>query len=638
MNTISLTDTLIDCRVGSSKPIRFLIDSGADVNTIGGDDWKTLENEFQSGNAKLKLIQVSNEGGLQSYASSKPISVGCAFKAKIEVVGCHKPSVAAEFYVIGQGSRSLLGRSTASDLKLLKVGVSVNSCEKVKQANKFPKVPGVLVKFSVDASTPPTKNAYYNVPAAYRESARAKLLDMEDQGIIERVTSAPDWISGMSAVAKGKDDFRLVVNMRAPNRAIKREYYRLPSLNEMRIKLHGAKYFSKLDLSNAFYHLELHEQSRDLTTFLTEAGMFRFTRLMFGVNCAPEIFQREMSRMLGEVENIIVYIDDILMFADSLDQLQKTVSHVLRILRANNLTLNLDKCEFNKTRIRWLGHELSGNGFNIDEEKVKDIRRFRQPNTVSELRSFLGLASFVSPYIQGFANIASPLWALINNSNAWVWGQEHSKAFEHLKSKIVECTTSLGYFSDQDRVILYTDASPHALGAVLVQDDNRNPPRIISFGSKALTTTEKKYPQNQREAFAAVWAVEHFAYFLLGRPFTLRTDAQGFTFILNRSREDSKRALNRADGWALRLSPYSFDVEYVRGRENIADPSSRLYEGVDGPFEDRVSPWEIAILEVNKIGFLTEKEIEDATKKDKQLTEVITVYHPSNSSYFSTLQ
>lgn len=273
----------------------------------------------------------------------------------------------------------------------------------------------------------------------------------------------------MSAVAKAKGDFRLVVHMRAANRAIKREYYRMPSLDEMRIKLHGAKFFSKLDLSNAFYHLELHEESRDLTTFLTESGMFRFTRLMFGVNCAPEIFQREMSRMLEGAKNTIVYIDDILMFADTLDQIHTIVSKVLRILRENNLTLNLEKCEFDKSRIRWLGHKLSENGFNIDEEKIKDFRRFRQPNTSSELRSFLGLATFVSPYIQGFANIASPLWELTSSSNAWVWGEEQSKAFELLRDRIVQCTTSLGYFSDQGKTILYTDASPYALGAVLVQ-------------------------------------------------------------------------------------------------------------------------------------------------------------------------
>lgn len=139
---------------------------------------------------------------------------------------------------------------------------------------------------------------------------------------------------------------------------------------------------------------------------------------------------------------------------------------------------------------------------------------------------------------------------------------------------------------------------------------------------KRLQLRKKRYPQNQREALGAVWAVEHFWYFLLGRHFTLRTDARGIVFILNRLRETSKRALNRADGWALRLSPYDYDVEFVRGRENIADPSSRLYTGTDEPFNEEQSPWEIATLEANAVGFLTEQNIRDATTEDDELQKV----------------
>ncbi|XP_055590207.1 uncharacterized protein LOC129742340 [Uranotaenia lowii] len=636
INSLTLSDVLIDCRLGSSSPIRFLIDSGADVNIIGGDDWKRLKNDYFAGKALLKPIRLGTNADLRSYASSKPISIRCSFNAQVEVVGHCKPLVEANFLVADAGRRSLLGRATASDLELLKVGACINACETYQQAKTFPKVPGVRIKFSVDKSVSPTKNAYFNVPAAFRESARARLEEMEHQGIIERVTTAPDWISGMSAVAKGRNDFRLVVNMRAPNRAIKREYYRMPLLDDMKIKLHGSKYFSKLDISNAFYHLELHENSRDLTTFLTETGMFRFTRLMFGVNCAPEIFQREMSRILEEVENKIVFIDDILAFSDSLEELHKTVALILRILRSNNLTINASKCEYDKTRIKFLGHELDEHGFHIDEAKVAAIRKFRKPSTVSELRSFLGLASYVSPYIRNFADTASPLWAIIS-SPSWIWGDAQTEAFELLKDQISNCTVSLGYFSEKAKTILYTDASPSALGAVLVQEDAiQQPPRVIYFASKALTDTEKRYPQNQREALGAVWAVEHFAYFLLGRQFTLRTDAQGFTFMLNRSREASKRALTRADGWALRLSPYNFNVEYVRGQDNIADPSSWLYEGQDEPFEENTSPWEIATLEANSIKFITEDEIRKATASDKLLVEVVVLLrHPDEVEDFA---
>lgn len=192
-----------------------------------------------------------------------------------------------------------------------------------------------------------------------------------------------------------------------------------------------------------------------------------------------------------------------------------------------------------------------------------------------------------------------------------------------LKDQIIHCTVSLGYFSDHGNTILYTDASPNALGAVLVQENAGTNPRIISFASKALTTTEKKYAQNQREALSAVWAVEHFSYFLLGRHFTLRTDAKGVAFIFNRSRENTKRALTRADGWALRLSPYDYSVEYVKGQDNIADPSSRLYQGSDEPFNEDTSPWEIANLEANAVSFLTEDEIKEFTAGDETLQQVL---------------
>ncbi|XP_062542479.1 uncharacterized protein K02A2.6-like [Armigeres subalbatus] len=618
INALSIQDVLVDCRIGSSSPIKFLIDSGADVNVIGGVDWHKLEQQAALDTITLLRKPVSQCTDIRAYATDKPMQIKHCFRAEIEAVGLMKPIVMADFVVVEEGRRSLLGRATAGEMELLKVGEMVNTCEKL---SAFPKVPGVRIRFSIDPTVLPVRNAYYNIPAAYREEARRRLEQMETRGIIERVISAPQWISSMSAVPKGKTDFRLVVNMRAPNKAIKREYFRLPLIDEMKVKLHGARFFTKLDLSDAFYHLELSEESRELTTFLAENGMFRFTRLMFGVNCAPEVFQREMSRILKDVENKIVYIDDILLFADSLEQLRATVTHVLKVLRSNNLTLNTSKCEFDRSRLIFLGHEVSEKGFNIDASKVKDIQTFRHPTTCSELRSFLGLASFVSPHIKNFAEISAPLWS-VSTALKWSWGDEQQNAFELVKQRIIDSTTALGFFSESDKTILYTDASPNALGAVLVQENDEGISRIISFASKSLTVTEKKYAQNQREALSAVWAVEHFSYFLLGRYFILRTDAQGMTFILSRSREESKRALTRADGWALRLSPYNYDVEYIRGHDNIADPSSRLYRGEDEAFNEELSPWEVCHLEPRNIEFLTENEIRECTEKDDTLVQV----------------
>lgn len=265
---------MVSCRVGNSSPITFLIDSGADVNVVGGNDWKQLQKEFQVGLAHLELLEATNDNDIRAYASVKPMTVQYAFTSVVQVESKPNIAIKADFLVIPEGRRSLLGRSTASDMNLLKVGPTVNICENMNKREKFPKIPNVRIKFSIDKSIPPERNAYYNVPAAFREQAKMRLQEMEERGIIEKVTKAPEWISGMSAVSKGKNDFRLVVNMRAPNKAIQREYFRLPLIQEMKSKLHGAKYFSKLDLTSAYYHLELHPDSRDITTFLTENGTY----------------------------------------------------------------------------------------------------------------------------------------------------------------------------------------------------------------------------------------------------------------------------------------------------------------------------------------------------------------------------
>lgn len=419
------------------------------------------------------------------------------------------------------------------------------------------------------------RHAYISIPIHYRQAANERLAAMEAADIIEPATGSPRWISGMSAVAKGKDDFRLIVNMRGPNRAIQRQVHQMPRVDEMRTKLCGARFFTKLDLHSAFHHVRISERSRELTTFMAPNGAYRFKRLVFGVNCAPEIFQRLMEGILRGIVNVIVYIDDILIFASTLETLRKESKKVIKALENNNLTLN------------------------IDQQKVKDVERFREPKSLSELKSFLGLASYVSTYISRFADLTEPLWRA-TGKNAFEWGTDQAAAFQKVKNAIINCTTAQGYFSTKDETFLYTDASPHALGAVLVQESGNGEPRIISFASKTLTKTERNYAQTQREALAVVWGAEHFYYYLLGHSFTIRTDAQGIAFIFNRNGDAPKRLMRRAESWAMRLDCFDYTIEFVKGAANIADPSSRLCTGENEAYIEEKVPCEIAVVNLNQ--------------------------------------
>lgn len=620
----------------------FLIDSGANINTVSEAMWVKLGIAQARGEAFAYDNSLNSNRSIFAYASSSPLQIIATFRAWIVVTGASKPHQFADFYVIRGATKSLLSRLTAKRMKLLKMGLEVNELSsqrgeveintpgEASTLKPFPKVPGGAVEFEIDDTIVPLRHNYFNVPEAFREPARKRLKEMELQDIIEPVHGASKWVSGMSAVTKGDKDFRLVVNMRGPNKAIRRRFYHLPTMEELKCRLSGAKVFSKLDLSNAFYHIELGERSRQLTTFMTEDGTFRFKRLLFGVNCAPEMFQEMMERVLRGCEGVVVYIDDILVYAETSELLSLRTDQVLKALKANNLTLNKSKCEFNKKTVRFLGHNLSRDGFDIDESKVEALGKFRQPRTASELRSFLGLATYMSSFIPHFADITAHLWKSAQAHDRFVWGQDQREAFTKVKDAIKTCTVTQGFFDRNARIELYTDASPVALGAVLTQVDQGGARRIISFASKSLSEVERRYPQNQREALGIVWGVEKFFFYLLGRKFTIKTDAQGTAFIFKRTHQSGRRILSRAEGWALRLNPYDSEIKFIRGSENIADTPSRLFEGTcASEYEGRQQPWEVCNLrlEINNIDLGQEAisidDVRTATEKDLELQTVL---------------
>lgn len=605
--------------------MEMMIDSGSSLNVIGEVEWSNILLKMDRGEAFIYDIDYDSRDIAMSFAGNKPLSILCTFRAWLDVTEAKKPSSFEKFHVIKNG-RAIISMAAAKRMKMLTIGLEVYEIT-LKEKCSFPSMPQTLIDFDIDESVSPVNSAYCNIPAAYTEAAEVRLSEMERQDIIEKVTESPKWISGLSAVPKGKSDFRLVVNMKGPNRAIRRTFHKLPTIDDIRHKLSGARFFSKLDLTSAFHHIKLGKESRKLTTFMGPRGMYRYKRLVFGVNVAPEIFQREMERVLQGIDGVIVYIDDILIFAQTLLELKEITQQVLDALAANNLTLNKEKCEYAKEKLTFLGHEISANGMNIDKTKVKDIENFREPRTVSELKSFLGLASYVGSYVPKFADVTAPLRRAIVGGTL-VWEEEQKQAFEMTKNKIVHSTITQGFFSNTDATLLYTDASPEAVGAVLTQRNDLGVERIISFASKALTKTEKAYAQTQREALGIVWGVEHFYFYLLGRRFVIRTDAQGVACIFRQAKNQAKRAISRAESWALRLSPYDFTVEFIKGEVNIADPSSRLYVGRDEEYQEGIWPGQIATIShsVHEVGFdenhLTPAELKFRTKRDRELEAV----------------
>ncbi|XP_049279570.1 uncharacterized protein K02A2.6-like [Anopheles funestus] len=593
-------------------PVEFLIDSGAMINTVTEGVWEQLI----ATNAKLFKKKFKCDRQFTAYASQKPLNVLAIFESWITISET-KPKTYAEFFVIQDARRCLLSKRTAEELKVLKVGLEVNRI--ATKTGSFPKFPNVLLKLSIDYRVPPRKLAYLRIPMAMEDKVNKKLQEMLDADIIEPVAGPAEWISPMVVVPKGTDDIRLCINMRYPNKAIQREHYPLPLIDTLLNKMKGAKVFSKLDITSAYYHVELHPDSREITTFMTGKGLMRFKRLMFGINCAPEIFQRIMCEMLSGIEGVIIYIDDIVVWGTNQIEHNERLTKVLSILKENNASLNKAKCLFEVKELEILGFKVSADGICPTEDKIAAINTFRMPETKEEVRSFLGLVNFVGQFIPHLSSRTESLRCFLRGE-VDSFGCEQKSAFEDLQKELASTVHRLGFFDPKDRTELYVDASPVGLGAVLTQRDNIDKARIISFASKGLTKTEKVYPQTQREALAIVWAVEKFYPYLFGKHFTVFTDHKTLEYIFNAKYQEGRRACSRAEAWALRLQPYDFSVVHIPGTSNISDILSRLCPQSDKPFDETTDHYICEIGEGNMA--ITLEEIRQETGLDETLKQV----------------
>lgn len=602
-------------KLGKSVLETFLVDTGTQSNIMSEATFRTIMKESPE---TINELCMTHAQQFHAYGGHRLVTL-CSFKAWVEVANADKPKKFAKFVVIKNSDQNLMGYQTSKLMKIADVGLSVNCIQttedrdrielnvphpqelpltqKAQKQTEFPKMPGVLVKFNINKDISPVKIVRRNIPLFLKDKVNDKLNSMLQRGIIERAPRASKWISPMHVVPKASHDIRIVIDVRQPNKAIIRHNHAMPVIDEVWDKLQGARYFSKYDLKDAFHHIEIDEESRELTTFMSDIGMMRYTRLAFGISCAPEIFQMEMERVLDDCKDFcIIFLDDILTYAETKGELLTRQAKIEKALKRNNLTINEEKTVKNATEIEFLGFHIKDGKLKPTDSKIEAIKNFEKPKMLKDLRSFLGLVNYIQSFIPTLAHLTEPLKEILRGKNGKAfWGPKQDVAFEEIKEIIAQELLPRHIFETNLPTMIFTDASPYALGAVLVQQKELNGKkieRVIACASKTLTDVERRYSQTQREALAAVWGVERFFYYLMGRKFTLRTDANALRFIYKCSPQESKRVLNRADGWALRLEPYDFDVQYVKGERNIADSFSRLCKKETAPkaFENDHEP------------------------------------------------
>ncbi|XP_062541427.1 uncharacterized protein K02A2.6-like [Armigeres subalbatus] len=606
-----------DFTVGGVR-IPMVIDSGADANIIGEVTWK----RSKAAGMQMTLLTSVADRKLLAYAT-KHMDIVCMFWAEINAGG---NKATAKFYVVKDGQQNLLGEATANELKVLKVGFDVAAVTEIREL-AFPKIKGIVVEIPIDRSIQPVQQSYRRAPIALEEKIYDKLRYLLDNDIIEKVNGPSAWVSPVVPILKESGEVRLCVDMRRANQAVLRESHPLPLIEELLAGVDGAVKFSKLDVKDAYHQLEISEDSRVITTFITKYGLFRYKRLMFGISSAPEAFQKVMDTLIAGLEGVIVYLDDVMVWGRTQEEHDIRLAKLLDRLKEYNVLLNKDKCQYNVNELHFLGHNLSAEGVKPTESRVSAVRQFRRPESVTELRSFLGLITYVGRFIPHLASKTDSLRDLLKKDTKFQWTEVHQLAFDEIKQAVTEIGC-LGFFNPKDKTTLVADASPCGLGAVLLQEDINKQGRVIAYASKSLTALERKYFQTEREALALVWAVDRFKLYLQGIKFDLITDCKPLQFLFS----PRSKPCARLERWVLRLQSYTYKIVYQPGPTNVADALSRL--SVSNDVEESFDPENEG--HVHRLTIMsapiaiTVQEIREETSKDDEIQEVIEALREGN--------
>lgn len=415
----------------------------------------------------------------------------------------------------------------------------------------------------------------YRQAPAQAEEVKQQVEKLLQDNVIQE--SHSPWSSPVHLVPKkidasGIQKYRMVIDFRRLNEITIDDRYPLPNITDLFDKLGKSTYFTTLDLASGYHQIEVNPSDIPKTAFSTQFGHYEFLRMPFGLKTAPATFQRAMDSILRGLQGIhcLVYLDDIIIFSSSLQEHIQKLRTVFDRLRETNLKVQLNKSEFLRKEILYLGHKITKDGLKPNDDKIKAVLNFPLPRTTTQIKSFLGLVGYYRRFIKDFSKITHPLTSCLKKRNKIVIDQKYIDSFEKCKELLT--TAPLLQYPDFDRpFLLTTDASAVALGAVLSQGPVGSD-KPIAYASRTLSDTESRYSTIERELLAIVWAVKHFRPYLYGRKFILYTDHRPLAWIHSLKEPNSK--LTR---WRLRLQEYQFDTIYKKGKQNSnADALSRI--------------------------------------------------------------
>lgn len=365
-------------------------------------------------------------------------------------------------------------------------------------------------KIRIDTTVIPVQHAPRRVPAALRSRLLDELQQLEEQGIIAKVTQPTDWVSSLLVVPKKDHKICICIDPRDLNKAIKREHYQIPTIEDISTHLEGARVFTVLDVKQGFWHVPLENQSSYLTTFNSPFGRYRWLRMPFGISSAPEIFQRCMHQLVEGLHGIEVVADDFMICGFGTTQEEAVLDHdrnlslFLDRCKEENVVLGAKKFEFRQSEVPFIGHMATANGLKPGPQKVEALLRMPAPTDVAGVRRFLGMVQYLAKFMPKLSEMTKPLRELTQKEVVFAWQGAQEKAFQMVKAAASNAPV-LRYYSLDEEVTVQSDSSQFGLGAALLQ--NGQP---VAFASRSLTSAEQHYAQIEKECLSIVFACEQF--------------------------------------------------------------------------------------------------------------------------------
>ena len=562
----------VEMKLGG-KPHTMEIDTGASMSVISKTTYQREFSEFELQGSSVRLTTYGGE----------PLSV-CGEMVIDVVHGDNKAKL--PLLVVDKNGPSLLGRNWLASFHL-----DWNVIHKVQESklsnilDKYKSVftpglgtlAGFEAKIHIEPNACPRFCQARSVPFAMKALVEKELDNLKAQGIIEPVAFS-EWAAPIVPVLKADKtsvrlcgDFKLTVN-----RVAKLDRYPIPKVYDLFSNLSGGKYFTKLDLSQAYLQVSLDEHSKSLAVVNTHKGLFRYNRLPYGISSAPAIFQRIMESLLKGIPHVVSYLDDILISGSTVQEHMDTLEQVLSRLEKAGLKLQQKKCTFMVSEVIYLGHKIDAQGLRPLAEKVEAIQAAPVPKNVTELKSYLGLLSYYGKFLPKLSTTLAPLYELLKSTVKWRWRKQENAVFQESKKRLSSAEV-LVHYDPTKEVTLACDASPYGIGAVLSHKMPDGSDRPIGFASRTLSSAEKGYAQLEKEGLSCVFGVKKFHTYLYGRPFILITDHKPLLGLLKEQQAIPAHASARIQRWALTLASYEYKLQFRESTAHSnADALSRL--------------------------------------------------------------